>query len=190
MKDKGPDNVNGAFPIGVNMAELNYINIPCVNSLGTIEYNQVSLVPNSTIKEKENTMRMCDIPTLEAAQKDYFFKRLDTLYLDKNEALQIKYGLTDDEPPRSLQELMDRLNSGRYSFLRPSLDKDSSLGVYSLIDEIRWRDPNLKEDRNGFDKALDSLEKARSNSKDRIMASSTTDEYLNTLKEFESTVIN
>ncbi len=94
--------------------------------------------------------------SIERDQRSFISGRLyDRLYAAKHE-LKRQFGLADDEAPYSVKEILERIKAGKY--VLPEKWEDCS--GYSLFNYIRWRDPSLKEDKDGYAEARKSLQAA------------------------------
>lgn len=119
-----------------------------------------------------------DMNTFEYEQKNYARNRLYEVYENKLTDLKRKFGLADDREPSTAEELIKRIKDGKY-IIREEGNWFSPYGM------IRWRDPDLKEDKNSYKDARDELEKTLGSYKDRMMLG-THEEILTALQEFEA----
>jgi hypothetical protein len=131
-------------------------------------------------KEKGTTMYLDSKVDLDVQTKTRLLDSLTGSEAQKNEELRALYGLTDDEAPRSWNELVERISAGR--FMIPE-DRKAKIG-YSPLLYVRWRDPAKKEDCDGFEKAEKLLYTAAERAKDAIMALPAP-EGLKVLQEFQ-----
>jgi hypothetical protein len=107
----------------------------------------------------------------DATQKNYLQSRINTLYWSKYSDLQRAFGLANDERPTTAKDLIDRITAGKY-VLRDDSDYQEDFdydfgGLFGII----WRDPSVKKDRDGFNKANDALEAAKQDAIDLIVIS-------------------
>lgn len=124
-------------------------------------------------------------------QRQHLRDRLSDTFRDKKTALRRHFHLEDDAPPKTPQQIVDRIKAGQYVSLkdREWEDRMSSSGVLRWCDPspyagIRWRDPKVVEDVEGFRAAEEVLDAARITVKDSIVVLSL-EEGLKALREFE-----
>jgi len=94
-------------------------------------------------------------------QRKYLEKRLQEVYYEKRDPLDAKFGLTDDDAPRTGTELIERLKEGKYTI---KTDRD----YWCWFDMIQWRSPDRKQDHDGYKAAIDDLKALRQKSLDII----------------------
>lgn len=90
------------------------------------------------------------------SQRKFLSNSLYEAFTGKKYALKKKFGLTYDEAPRSFEELLARIQAGKYVID----DKDTKKKTYDPLAYIVWRDPSVKEDQDGYDAAKAELRKA------------------------------
>lgn len=105
--------------------------------------------------------------------RSYLDRRFNQEYRFAEEKLGKKFGLTDDSAPNYGQELVDRILAGKYE-VKP----DPWGGT-----NIRWRDPSVKEDRDGFNAAMKQVDHACQKGRD-IAALLTIPEGFAALEDF------
>jgi hypothetical protein len=110
-------------------------------------------------KKDENPMSSMSSATvitsdsIERDQRKFISSRLyDTLYARKHD-LKRQFGLADDDMPTTAKEMLERVQAGK--FVLP--EKWNDAGAYSFFNVVRWRDPSLKEDKDGYNEARKSL---------------------------------
>lgn len=148
-----------------------YVLTPCVNNA------------NSKKEEEEKNMY-----SREEQQARYLEQRLYSAWNTKETDLRKQFGLTDDDPPRTGKELVERIKLGKFTLPKETddsddYDPDDYYG--SPYSQIRWRDPATKKDRDGWLKAWNAAQKAFTDTKDAIMVKSA-DESLKALQKFEA----
>jgi hypothetical protein len=121
-------------------------------------------------KKKEDTMYVEHTKTDFGTQRSYAATRLGDLYSKLNSGLIKQFGLVNDEPPRSFEDLLARIQAGKYVF--PEDKKTKSIGVYGVMDYIQWRDPAVKEDQAGYDAAIEKLSAAYNDAQDNMALAS------------------
>lgn len=100
-------------------------------------------------------------------ERMYLEIRLSQVYGEKKDKLRKTYGLSDQNAPRSPKELVERIKSGMF-VLPTDWAEDDECTPQWYMSRIRWRDPSLTEDKDGYkvaalqlrteyDKVLDSI---------------------------------
>jgi hypothetical protein len=89
-------------------------------------------------------------------ERYYLQTRADNIHFYKVRELQRKYGLVDDQAPKSPSEAIQRLKDGKYT-LPTDEEYQKHYAYANPIGLLRWRDPDLKEDKDGFNKATEAL---------------------------------
>lgn len=130
-------------------------------------------------EQQENTMITNNtIP----AEKTYLISRLDNSnYKVLNNILPTKFGLTDDDRPRTANDLVARITAGTYIVSKDNGDSR----MYDPLDAIRWRDPKVVEDKAGYAAAEKVLKIAYTATKDQIIVKDI-DTGLTALQAFET----
>jgi len=135
-------------------------------------------------EEKGTTMATFNTTAdLTAQQKNYLASRLDTLKWQKADELRAPYGLKDDDAPQSFDELLERLDKGRYVISDEK--RKLKYGWYDAMCYVEWRDPAIKKDREGYDAAVEKVEAAALKVKDIIVVKSL-DDGLAAVEAFET----
>lgn len=110
-------------------------------------------------KEKEMssyaTANVVTVDSQEASQRSYIRNRLWDIHREHRSALKNKFGLTDDATPKTLNEFVQRIKDGKFVF-----DGDRAKTGYDVAELLRWRDPSVVEDRDGYNAAKVFLDKA------------------------------
>jgi len=117
----------------------------------------------------------------ERDQRRFLSEQLYTAYYTAKTALERKFGLIDDEAPKTLLDTVKRIQDGL--FVIPEKYKDEK--VYGGLGHLRWRDPKTVEDKDGFEAAKDELKKAR-NAVERTITILSPAEGLKALQDFEA----
>lgn len=84
----------------------------------------------------------------------YLQTRVNTIDYTKDQELRKQFGLVDDDAPRSAVEFVKRIQDGKFT-LKDGADKNA----YRPSEYIRWRDPSVKEDKDGYVVAENALRK-------------------------------
>jgi len=137
-------------------------------------------------KEEEKKMAYSNQFDVAGARHRYFTDRLESIWMNLTNKAEKHYGLRDDNPPESFNELMDRLNSGKYVI--PEDKKDKKTGFNSVY-YIRWRDPAVKEDRDGFNAESEKIRAALNKAQDVIFAATSPESMLKAVEDFENYTI-
>jgi len=142
----------------------------------------------SKIKKDENPMNnayaTATLVTEDSGDKSkirFLSGQLYEAYLNAKLALQRKFGLTDDEEPKTLTELVKRIQDGLFVIPEKYKEKPG----YNTTLYLRWRDPAAVEDKAGYDAAKADLKKAY-NDADRTIRILTPVEGLKALQDFEA----
>ena len=153
-------------------------------------------------QEKENTMQTLNIvahadqseryPT-EQRQRDHLIGRLHEIKCTKNEALRVQFGLAELPRPKSAAELVEYIKAGKYVFTREddlvNEDFDYNEFYYSPWSYLEFRDPEVKKDREGYEKAKKALEKLYDDTRDEIVVLDV-EKGLAAVRQFETTSVN
>lgn len=124
--------------------------------MSTVQQEKSSL---SSDQETENTMY-----NLDQLQLEHFTHRLSRIKSEKHSELKRKFGLEDDDAPRSAEEIVARITAGKFIILPKELDQYTS----SRFARFQWRDPSVKEDRVGYEAADKDLDAAYALAKDAV----------------------
>lgn len=102
-------------------------------------------------------------PSDTSIQRKYLEGRLQDIYYTKRDPLEAKFGLTDDDAPRTPKEFKERMDAGKFQIRGIDIDKDKGeqYRYWHWTDLIRWRDPAVKADQEGFDAAKKDLKAKR-----------------------------
>jgi len=106
-------------------------------------------------------------------QRKYLSQRLENIFYSLREPLYAKFGLSDDMPPRTPKELKKRIEDGKFIIKGikegADLDDDEDEFYYgSWAGMIRWRDPSVKADSEGYEAATKELGDLRQKTLDII----------------------
>jgi hypothetical protein len=134
---------------------------------------------------KEKTMLtyidMTDTPSDALIQKRYFGERINSTFYAKDNEAEHAYGLVDDTPPKTPNELIQRIKDGKITIQK---GKEDSV-VYDPVRFIRWRDPAVVEDRPGYEACYKTLIAAKTAAEDIIVAKDA-EAALAAVKDFEN----
>lgn len=143
---------------------------------------------NPTVEEKEETMYTESAPKLSMSssmtslnntvstpiptdqrQIVYFVQQARDASMAKKTELLKKFGLTDDEFPRTANEVIKRIKDGNI-LVNPQLGDEPTC---CPLDYIRFRDPKLEPNQTGYEAAMEKLTKLYTSIERQIVASST-----------------
>jgi hypothetical protein len=117
--------------------------------------------------------------------KRYLRDRIEDTWFDGKKALARKFNITENDPPQSAKELVDRIKSDEFTL--PTTDEDGitayGTGPYGLI----WREPTKVADRKGYEEAAKALLETKKDTIDVIFALPEED-GLKALQDFKATV--
>jgi len=111
----------------------------------------------------------------------YLEGRINSIASEKIIALSNQFGINDDPDPRTPAELVARITAGKYILPDPAKRK-----AYNALDGIRWRDPSVKEDMDGYNAAISALKVQKIAAKDIIMVKDPATDGLAALQAFEA----
>lgn len=131
----------------------------------------------SASNKEEETMR-----TETQEQRYHLTDRLEVLHDKKVFELEKAFGLVDDERPYYLKDFVERIQKGM--FVLPD-HPERHLAEECSVYDISWRDPSVKQNQEGFQKASNILRDAYLAAKDDIMIRPV-EEGLKTLRAFEA----
>lgn len=150
---------------------------PISKSELTLTQTQIQAIP-TCILQKLYSLDCCQkgtiqetkeqkMDTIEEKQKDYFARRINDIFYDKENKLCRQFGLYGDHSPDTFEELYDRITKGQFVIADDKKTMDSY--PYGL-GYVEWRDPSIKKDQAGYNIAFKALETAKRNAKDLVMA--------------------
>lgn len=126
-------------------------------------------------------------------QREYLESRARNIFYTKADEIPKLFNLTDDDPPKDTEEMIERIKEGKYALLpkrdpnsRRYEDEYNDWGDYvGLSRRIKWKDPTKVADQEGADKAQDALRVDFTKVKDIIMVKDA-EAGLAAVQEFES----
>jgi hypothetical protein len=150
---------------------------------------QEATINKMSKKKKGNTMCYdCDggygRATVEEQRIQHLRDRLSIVNYEKDRKLMKAYGLMDDDIPATLDEMIERLTSGK--FVVPEDKKKRVSYLTNIVSWIEWRDPEVKRDKEGYKEASEKLSKAFNETLDTIVISDPK-AGLEALQAFENT---
>ena len=112
-----------------------------------------------------------DNETPEERTREGFLEELSDIRSNKNRELHTAFGLTDDDGPNTFEDFVNRIKGSQFVVPARNRDKLNEPGAFSsryLSDWIRWRDPQLKEDKVGYSSAYDEMDKEYQKTRRRV----------------------
>jgi len=173
-------NVKQGLPLEEAKAALSKAYVPNhkpMVSLDTWEIKDYILSPSVQTKAQQKDNKMCyecdDFEIegkfdLAKVQYNRLADRLDKAYEDKSAELRRVFFLDDDKEPTSIEELIERLSKGKFTFDLKEWNRSYKKYGYSPMRCVTWRDPKNEPDQDGFDKAKEKLDAAFETAKDEI----------------------
>lgn len=128
-----------------------------------------------TVTEKSDSTR----------QLEYFTGRLASLFHNKTDELYRHFGLRDDENPKTMEEFIERIKKGQFTYDQEDIDEDPWCFRHNPIAFIRWTS-KPKKDQKGYEKAFKVLEDRYTETKDVLYVNlQKPEEMLKALQAFE-----
>src|SRR6185503_5134887 len=112
-------------------------------------------------QEKEKKMYMevnTDGRSDLAVTRSFLRSRLQDAKDAKREPTKRTFGMADDERPRTANELIERIKSGKYTI---DEGKGDSKDYCNGMSFINWRDPSVKKDEKGYTEAWQKVRDAK-----------------------------
>jgi hypothetical protein len=127
-------------------------------------------IPPVTNTEKEYNMFRTDT-NVEATQRNYLLDRVERTFRDKDTDLLRMFGHKNDPSPKSIKELIERITAGKYTYEGDIFELETGSPWYN----IEWRDPAVKADRVGYEKAEKALLAEKDKARDAIVLGTATE---------------
>lgn len=165
-------------------------------SLGCCDMPRKGICTKSKKEKKMNRVNIEDISVnIEAkaqatdeSQRQHLQYRLEDEATKKFASLRKQFYLDDDDRPSTPKELVDRILAGKYILPSEEEAKKMQYWGHSIFSQITWRDPALKADQAGYDKAFDALMALKTDASDDIRVQSPADGLV-TLRKFRDTQV-
>lgn len=128
--------------------------------------------PNLGKKKKQETDMTTIAMNVQAAmpqdstadnQRRYLLDRLDSIRWNKRHAMEKAFGLEDDDYPQTAEDFLKRIKDGRFKL------SEENRYCRTFHDRVRWRDPETKEDTEGFEAAKKVMDESVTAAKDQIL---------------------
>lgn len=92
--------------------------------------------------------------SVERDQRRHLRAKAAAGFYDKKYAAKKQFGLVGDDTPETMGEMIARIQAGKFVLAEKNKDKYATTGY------IEWRDPSVKEDKDGYKAARADLAKA------------------------------
>jgi hypothetical protein len=104
-------------------------------------------------------------------QREYLKYRINDIRADKKEEAKKTFGLADDAWPRSPKELIERIQNGKVTVSKRWTEEmdDYFYSPRTLIEFLRFRDPEKVEDKDGYKEYEKDLDETYQTLADSIM---------------------
>lgn len=147
-------------------------------------------VKSAPVQKRAKKMYDCDYDcggelTETQQTKNHLINRLENVAGERSVELHKAYGLKDDDRPKTPREFLDRITGGKFVISEENMNKK----IYYFEDAVRWRDPAVKRDEEGFELASKKLRDAQTDATDEIMVK-TPEQGLEILKTFKTATFN
>lgn len=151
----------------IDQMSLNYPEAPCIDVNYSFADCKPCAAPCKAKKPWPENNKKEEIPmsstayaslavnaeTIEGGQRKYLNSRLYDIYETLKTKLKKQFGLQDDDQPATIKEALKRIQDGK--FIVPEKYEDGS--ACDMGYRLRWRDPAIKEDKDGFKAAKAEL---------------------------------
>lgn len=119
-------------------------------------------LPTIQKEEKESTMYdTCVDVSEKSVQRSHLRDTASNFYHDHEKNLRKEFYLDDDQRPKTVKEMLQRIKDGL--FIAPDEKEEERLSKnwgYSPWQNITWRDPSKTANRDGFNDAMKKMEDA------------------------------
>lgn len=147
-------------PVPCNLGWSAYV--PAINSPEKKETDMYAIATNVNSTETDSQY-----------QRNYLLNRARTAFHSLTEKGREDFGLNDMDRPNSAEELVTRIKEGKFTL--GDTAKETGYFEDFMYNCIRWRDPAVKEDLEGFRAFAVLLDKAYADAKDAIIVQSPED---------------
>lgn len=152
-------------------------------SLATLEVDapKVPKKGNENMYVEQN-MTVKEVTT-EDARRTYFLHRIEGVFSSKRNALEEKYGLSC-KAPKNPRELVEWIKEGKFDFSKRYLEDEENWDCWNCpLEAIRWT--KVKEDRKGYETAMQELRKELTSYIDEIWAELDAGKFPEIVAKFE-----
>ena len=105
----------------------------------------------------------CPPQTEQKQEKMYMVERMEMIKDEKVLDLRRRFGLEDDEAPRTAEDFLKRIEDKQFKL------REKTAWLPSFWDRVQWRDPAKELDQDGFNKAYEELMEAFANTMDEVV---------------------
>jgi hypothetical protein len=92
--------------------------------------------------------------TIQEKRIRHLLSRAAEAECKKRTELQRHFGMIDDERPATAAELVERIEKGQFILRDETKDRKG----YYVFENITWRNPKIKKDEAGYDKAIETMD--------------------------------
>lgn len=114
--------------------------------------------------KKEKAMYVSDDKHIESSKINYLSDRIENAYYKANDKARKAFGLEDDTPPQTAEDFIKRIQDGKFMLN----DETKKKNVYEPSRYIRWRDPSVKEDKEGFEADMKEFGALQQDARDAV----------------------
>lgn len=141
--------------------------------------NTTASMPEAKENTMNNNMSVAALNTkqysVEQDRVEHFTKvRLPKIAYEKERELEKHFGLVDDKRPTTWKELLERIEKKQFVVdeKTEALFETGDFDFFSRcpLDNVRFRDPEKKEDRKGWMEAVKSMHDGMRETEDEIVA--------------------
>lgn len=145
--------------------------VPCktvpVKPLKCVPQAYIKSMPSICQGEKEEVMNTVDY---SATQRRHLTERAYTVRFEKENELSKHFGLTDTPQPKTVKEFIEFIKTDKFTVGdEKNMDRKLRWSAWDAAEWIRFRDPDIKEDQDGFDAAMELVNKDYKALKDDIL---------------------
>lgn len=139
-KANQPCQVKSEMPLGFAAFEA-----ACANVVSQPNYVTVMAAVAKPQPQREYTMI-----DQEVDQRRYILDRTRTVQCQKSRDLEETFGLVDDVRPTNPEDLIKRIQDGKFVLTaKDEFDDDEDCGYYHNFERLHWRDPAKVRDQEG-----------------------------------------
>lgn len=120
--------------------------VACANVVGQPNYVTVT----ADVAKPQPTQREYTMIDQEVDQRRYILDRSRTVQCQKSRDLEETFGLVDDVRPTNPEDLIKRIQDGKYVLVaKDEFSDDEDCGYYHNFERLHWRDPAKVRDQEG-----------------------------------------
>ena len=105
----------------------------------------------------------CPTQTEQKQEKMYMVDRMEMIRDEKVQDLRRRFGLEDDEAPRTAEDFLKRIEDKQFKL------RDKTSWMTTFWDRVQWRDPAKEVDQDGFNAAYEELMETFANTMDEVV---------------------